>query len=85
MPSQTEVYGQRTPPAPPRVAYPSISYVAPVLKRFSGKTGEFQTINDLIEAIERQARLQYRNNDAGMVKLSLSLFRTNLKGPARSY
>ena len=85
MPSQAEVYGQRTPPDPLGVEYPSISYNAPVLKRFSGKTGEYQTINDFIEAIERQARLQYRNDDAGMVKFSLSLFRTNLKGPARSY
>ena len=85
MPSQAEVYRQKTPPNPPGVEYPSIPYNAPVLKRFSGKTGEYQTINDFIEAIERQARLQYRNDDAGMVKFSLSLFRTYLKGPARSY
>ena len=85
MPAQAEVYGQRTPTDPARVEYPSISYNAPVLKRFSGKTGEYQIINDFIEVIERQARLQYRNDDAGMVKFSLSLFRTNLKGPPRSY
>lgn len=42
----------------PEVGYPSISYNAPVMRRFSVKTGKYQTITGFIEAIERQALLE---------------------------
>ena len=85
MPAQAEVYGQSAVPEPPETGYPNISYNAPLLKRFAGKSGEDQTITDFIEGIERQARLECRNDEMARVKLSLSLFRSNLKGDARSY
>ena len=85
MPAPAEVYGQRAQQDPQEVGYPNISYNAPPLKRFSGKSGEYQTITDFIESIERQAKLECRNDAPARVKLSLSLFRTNLKGDARSY
>lgn len=85
MPAQAEVYGQRAQQDPPEVGYPNISYNAPPLKRFSGKSREYQTITDYIESIERQAKLECRNDESARVKLSLCLFRTNLKGDARSY
>ena len=85
MPPQAEVYGPRAPQNSPEAGFPSISYNAPVLKRFSGKAGEYQTITDFIEAIERQALLECRGDEAAKVKLSMSLFRMNLKGDARAY
>ena len=85
MTPQVEVYGPRAPQNPPQVGYPSISYNAPDLKRFSGKAGEYQTITDSIEAIERQALLECRGDEAAKVKLSMSLFCMNLKGDARAY
>ena len=65
--------------------YPMISYNAPALKRFSGKAGDHQSVTDFIEAIERQAKFECRNDEATKVKLQLSLFRTNLKGDARAH
>ena len=68
-----------------KMPYATINYSAPVLKRFSGKSGEHQSITDFIEALERQAGFEYRDDDVAREKLLLSLFRTNLKGSARSF
>ena len=85
MPAQAEVYGQRAAPELPEMAYPNISYNAPPLMRFSGKSAKYQTITDFMEAILRQAMLECRNEELARVNLSLNLFHSNLKGDARSY
>ena len=54
------------------------------IKPFSGRSKDYQSIVDFLETIESQATAEHRSDVAAREKLQLRLFRTNLRGDARS-
>jgi hypothetical protein len=72
-------------PSPAHLLGPIVTINAPVIKRISGKAKESQTITDFISQIEKHARYEYAQDIDAQVTSRLSIFRTNLKGEARTY
>ena len=61
-----------------------ITYGAAQLRPFTGKTKDHQGIVDFLETIENQAATECRQDESGKEKLQLRLFRTHLRGDAKS-
>ena len=54
------------------------------LRPFSGKSKDHQGIVDFLETIENQAEVECRQDEGAKEKLQLHLFRTHLRGDAKS-